>query len=1564
MGAMSPIEKFYDEQLRKLLDQTSKSAAPKVARRGADVTFGLGTTSALSGDVQEALARAKAAEDKAGFFGKVAKAPVSLLKLAGSALSLPGELARAQIFGGTNTLLGLIDKDLVLDVNKDNRIDTGLLGRDRLGAWLSAFDPKESVAGFGDMDPLKVNGDDGLPMKIAKWAGAFAGDTATDPTTYVTAGTGAVGRVGAAKLAGLTIAEASTEQVGKTVATKVAREALEGVGEETVQKLARESLKKTVGTTTDAVANGLDDALDAALKATSKTEATDLAAEELATRAQAAYRRGGNTAFRRELEDNLGKEAGNQLFRQAPAPVRGGIRFAGQDIIGGNSVGGGQVLEKLGKPGEKGIDLLQATTRARNVVGSKIPMGGKASVLNRAAKAAAAAGAKDAGAIALQLPAERMIRNLALSEVEKNTATQALQKVAVEGVQRYDALAKEHGAEAFGKAVFSAHHTVDFEKFAAEKLATPGVSQLERDAIEMARTFRDVPSGIYERNQADLGSVFSEAESLTGTGRYVETSAERARRVQTQEARTGVAKGTRENFKERSSEFWNEAEQRWMTVPEINAKLGRQKFEEDPRKIFLETMDRLKTGVGDAVERRRFVDAGLIVAPPKDLTMSGDRLTKIGKGFQDKATSKAERVTKLAEKTGTVTPTPLQARAMAAASGITEDVLQDKSAEAGMLVELFDEAIRDGEMIRENLPGVRQVEKLIEKRNSVANDVQRLEREIRTESKRLTPEVKKLQEQSRVLSAELADQEAYWAEQGSRKIGKSSQAWLDTTEQDIIDVELAMERATDQIVRMKQEYGRTLAHLETVKADIAEARKVRSQEFETLRRSREKLGRQSEGAQLRLDKATKQKRLGDVATERIARRQVTADAASAAVLERNAPVFATKERIDGLMHKIATQPVSAQDSLYQELATFIMGQTEETIQAMEARVAAMVESGLDDAWTIADRQQYIENSRKTLERMRLTTDPNASVMESFLRDKNFVRAGTQAGSEEVERVAGSLRGYFVDENISRAMTSMYRLQEPTRMGQAFSSVYDPFEKLWRTYATVGRGPGFVTRNVLGGMYNSILAGTGPEGFMLGFKYSSAVMRAERAVNKQLKGGMVPASEIGRFADSILKTELDKLPAVGGRSMWDLHNDMAQRGMFAGVTSAALGTSSADAGAVLGKQKRDVFNGLDREALKGASSMKRGVVRAGDIAANNPWVNTWASWSTHSERYLRSSTFLGSVAKNGGEGPALAYADMLVKATQFDYADLSDFERKVVRFAAPFYVWTKNNVPLQLRSLVNRPGVPAAIFRGQESAEEAFGGTGEQASAAEKFMPDYVQKALGFAGGGNKPLFYGVGAPLADLGKIATGLEDVNSLGDLVKAPLAAVGGFGEESVAQLNPLLKMTVERITGNSLYTGAEYGKEPVTGLLAPFVPGGTVNPETGQLEASAFATAQARNLLPLLGLLQRAVPSKANPILGNPNYDDRLRSSWLSSIAGLGGLPFAAPMGTATDSQIVGQASRQAKDNNAAFKAEAAKQGLDPERLGKMINRGATEEEIQAAIDSGQLLAPYKRIQLGVQ
>ena len=49
------------------------------------------------------------------------------------------------------------------------------------------------------------------------------------------------------------------------------------------------------------------------------------------------------------------------------------------------------------------------------------------------------------------------------------------------------------------------------------------------------------------------------------------------------------------------------------------------------------------------------------------------------------------------------------------------------------------------------------------------------------------------------------------------------------------------------------------------------------------------------------------------------------------------------------------------------------------------------------------------------------------------------------------------------------------------------------------------------------------------------------------------------------------------------------------------------------------------------------------------------------------------------------------ANLSAKAALFDYQNLTDFEKNVLRNVAPFYSWSRFNIPLQLKNIIQQPG---------------------------------------------------------------------------------------------------------------------------------------------------------------------------------------------------------------------------------------------------------------------------------
>lgn len=92
-----------------------------------------------------------------------------------------------------------------------------------------------------------------------------------------------------------------------------------------------------------------------------------------------------------------------------------------------------------------------------------------------------------------------------------------------------------------------------------------------------------------------------------------------------------------------------------------------------------------------------------------------------------------------------------------------------------------------------------------------------------------------------------------------------------------------------------------------------------------------------------------------------------------------------------------------------------------------------------------------------------------------------------------------------------------------------------------------------------------------------------------------------------------------------------------------------------------------------------------------------------------ESFHRFAAFLRMYGIDGDAGSAMSW----VHTIHFDYSDLTSFERNVIRKYVPFYVWAKNNIPLQLRMAVERPGIINRYGHLIREAENAWGNDEEQ-----------------------------------------------------------------------------------------------------------------------------------------------------------------------------------------------------------------------------------------------------------
>jgi hypothetical protein len=145
-----------------------------------------------------------------------------------------------------------------------------------------------------------------------------------------------------------------------------------------------------------------------------------------------------------------------------------------------------------------------------------------------------------------------------------------------------------------------------------------------------------------------------------------------------------------------------------------------------------------------------------------------------------------------------------------------------------------------------------------------------------------------------------------------------------------------------------------------------------------------------------------------------------------------------------------------------------------------------------------------------------------------------------------------------------------------------------------------------------------------------------------------------------------------------------------------------------------KNFRPYMEGLWRSQLLGttfASSIDRLKVptalskKINLFSSENMVFKAGANVMEKSEDFLRAAAFVRWYDPSTPASFKLAKEMSL--AVHFDYGSLTRMETFVKRFV-PFFVWTRRNLPLQMRAMVEQPGHVARLLHAQRNVNETFG----------------------------------------------------------------------------------------------------------------------------------------------------------------------------------------------------------------------------------------------------------------
>lgn len=184
-----------------------------------------------------------------------------------------------------------------------------------------------------------------------------------------------------------------------------------------------------------------------------------------------------------------------------------------------------------------------------------------------------------------------------------------------------------------------------------------------------------------------------------------------------------------------------------------------------------------------------------------------------------------------------------------------------------------------------------------------------------------------------------------------------------------------------------------------------------------------------------------------------------------------------------------------------------------------------------------------------------------------------------------------------------------------------------------------------------------------------------------------------------------------------------------------------------------------------------------------------------------ESHARTINFLTNLER----GMSFDEAAKRTKEFLFDYDNLSQFEKTVMRRAIPFYTWTRKNLELQAKMLIKKPVIISTELKTQRLGEN-------ETPEERQNLPEYLAEGLAIKVGNKNGLaqyLTGMGLPIENALQILPQGLSLDEIVDYLNK-IASQGAFVPKFIAELatghdffrNKPLK---------DVYTGNEYASFP---------------------------------------------------------------------------------------------------------------------------------------------------------
>lgn len=294
---------------------------------------------------------------------------------------------------------------------------------------------------------------------------------------------------------------------------------------------------------------------------------------------------------------------------------------------------------------------------------------------------------------------------------------------------------------------------------------------------------------------------------------------------------------------------------------------------------------------------------------------------------------------------------------------------------------------------------------------------------------------------------------------------------------------------------------------------------------------------------------------------------------------------------------------------------------------------------------------------------------------------------------------GRLAGGAMPEAIADFTMKLEHGTSPGQLGK-IAKGWKGLHNYWSAWNLAPR-PGFNMRNAVGNFWNSSLGGVWEPGFF----------------RSMMDIQMLPDEKLAQIRLTNVKGET--------RSLLELKNSMEETGarksgLFQGGRKQMLEEVSPEASRPALQQ---MFGTPDESLLKRVGRSARAILPfvPTSTAENNIALKMAQFTGGAIEENARGGHFIGRWMKFG-DSPEMAA--LSVKNHLFDYQERTGLDRSLT-MAAPYWMWTKQNAPLQLVSMFEKPQYLSRLAQLKENLQfNVPGGTVD-----EDMLPEYARAAF-------------------------------------------------------------------------------------------------------------------------------------------------------------------------------------------------------------------------------------------